>query len=330
MRKNWKIWGGSLLLIALIGGAVAWRQAVTRTAPATTTETTRGTHAATASSATVTRTRATTWQTLKHPLKLPILMYHSISRGNQLRVPAAQFRREMVYLKRHHYRALTTQEAIRALTTNTVPQKKVVWITLDDAYRDNLTRALPILKETHLHATINVITGFTHKANHLSLAEMRAMRRTGAVDFASHTVQHLDLNALTAAQQRQELVASKRWLDQHPAVVLSGRTGQRDHPQVGPGRRVPVGPDHPGGRGPAEAGPLQPGPAPNHPGHDHRDLRCAGERDQFVTLIINNALETPVSGAFLVAERPMSHRHDPAERKQSATSDNFNKHSLSL
>ncbi|MGY5339733.1 polysaccharide deacetylase family protein [Levilactobacillus spicheri] len=215
MRHNWKIWGGSLLLIALIGGAVAWRQAVTRTAPATTTETTRGTHAATASSATVTRTRATTWQTLKHPLKLPILMYHSISHGNQLRVPAAQFRREMVYLKRHHYRTLTTQEAIRALTTNTVPQKKVVWITLDDAYRDNLTRALPILKETHLHATINVITGFTHKANHLSLAEMRAMRRTGTVDFASHTVQYLDLNALTAAQQRKELVASKRWLDHH-------------------------------------------------------------------------------------------------------------------
>lgn len=150
---------------------------------------------------------------LKRPLKLPILMYHSISTGNQLRVPKKQFAAEMTYLKDHHYRTLTTAEAIRALTTNQVPQKKVVWITLDDAYKDNLTHMLPVLERTRLHATINVITGFTHKKNHLSLAEMKQMQATGRVDFASHTVQHLDLSSLSATQQRQEMADSKAWLN---------------------------------------------------------------------------------------------------------------------
>lgn len=216
MDRKWTIWGSCLLLIAVLVGGVAWGQ---------TRHTTRVTQPDMAQSSshqvavTSTQSLATqqtvAWIKLKHPLKLPILMYHSISRGNQLRVPAKQFRQELAYLKRHHYRTLTTQEAIRALTTNSVPQKKVVWLTLDDAYKDNLTRALPALKTYDAHATINVITGFTRKQNHLSLAEMKRMQATGLVDFASHTVQHLNLNELTAKQQRQELVASKAWLDQH-------------------------------------------------------------------------------------------------------------------
>ncbi|WP_143462581.1 polysaccharide deacetylase family protein [Levilactobacillus enshiensis] len=211
MFKKWRLWGSCLLLIALIAGAVAWTQSRpshVQTAPATTN------HVAQSSR----HTDATTtlaekpWTKLKQPLKLPILMYHSISTGNQLRVPLQQFDQEMTYLKRHHYRTLTTAEAIRALTTNTVPQKKVVWVTLDDAYRDNL-KILPVLRKNRQHVTINAITGFTTKSNHLSLAAMRRMRDTGRVDFASHTVRHLDLTTLSAKQQRAELDDSKTWLD---------------------------------------------------------------------------------------------------------------------
>jgi len=211
MFKKWRLWGGCLLLIALITGAVVWTQSRpsrVQTAPATTN------HVAQSSqhdSATTTLAEKP-WTKLKHPLKLPILMYHSISTGNQLRVPLQQFDREMTYLRHHHYRTLTTAEAIRALTTNTVPQKKVVWVTLDDAYRDNL-KILPVLRRNHQHVTINAITGFTTKRNHLSLPAMRRMRDTGRVDFASHTTNHLDLTTLSAKQQRAELVTSKTWLD---------------------------------------------------------------------------------------------------------------------
>jgi len=209
MRRKWWLLGGCIALLAVIIGTVTltqMRRTNVRTAPATDNDVVQDDVSATE----VKTTKA--WVKLKHPLKLPILMYHSISSGNQLRVPKKQAVAELTYLKRHHYQTLTTAQAIRALTTNTVPQKKVVWITLDDAYLDN-RKLLPTLKKYQQHVTINAITGFTHKSNHLSLAQMRAMKATGRVDFASHTVQHLDLNALTAAQQKQELVASKQWLD---------------------------------------------------------------------------------------------------------------------
>ncbi|WP_245155288.1 polysaccharide deacetylase family protein [Levilactobacillus yiduensis] len=213
MKRKWGLLAGCLALVAIIFGAVAFtqsRRTNVRTAPATHNRLTKKDVLATEVKAKPTQP----WVKLKQPLQLPILMYHSISTGNQLRVPKQQAVAELNYLKRHHYQTLTTAQAIRALTTNTVPQKKVVWITLDDAYRDNL-KLLPTLKRNQQHVTINAITGFTHKSNHLSLAQMRALKATGRVDFASHTVQHLDLNALTAAQQKHELVDSKAWLDQH-------------------------------------------------------------------------------------------------------------------
>ncbi|RXI78207.1 polysaccharide deacetylase family protein [Levilactobacillus suantsaii] len=215
MRRHWLIGGLSLLCLAGIWGGFAWHQhrlAATATQPQAT-RTTQHDQATTNRAAA--KPTTTTWHHLKHPLKLPILMYHSLSTGNQLRVPPAQFAREMAYLKRHHYRTLSAAEAVRALTTNSVPARHVVWITLDDAYRDNLTAGLPILQRDHLHATINVITGFTHKSNHLTLAQMTKMATTNRVDFASHTVQHLDLDELSTSQQRRELSASKTWLDTH-------------------------------------------------------------------------------------------------------------------
>lgn len=152
------------------------------------------------------------WQSVKK-VTLPILMYHSISSGNQLRVPAKEFQTQMTYLKHHGYRTLTANEAVYALKHHRVPQKKIVWVTLDDSYKDNMTAAWPIVKQNHQHATINFITGFTGKKTHLTLADAKKMKASGAIDFQSHTVRHLDLNDLTYQVQLTELTSSKKWLD---------------------------------------------------------------------------------------------------------------------
>lgn len=154
------------------------------------------------------------WKTVK-TVKLPILMYHSISSGNALKVPANEFKAEMAYLKQQHYRTLTTTEAVYALSHHRIPQQKIVWVTLDDSYTDNKTAAWPILKANHQHATINFITGFATHPNHLTLADARKMAASGVIDFQSHTVRHLDLNELSYAEQLKELTDSKHWLDQN-------------------------------------------------------------------------------------------------------------------
>lgn len=154
------------------------------------------------------------WHAVK-TVKIPILMYHSISAGNALRVPTKEFRAQMAYLKQHHYYTLTSTEAVYALKHHRVPQEKIVWITMDDSYKDNMTAAWPILKQNHQHATINFITGFTGKKNHLTLADAKKMQASGNVDFQSHTVRHLDLNDLTYQVQLTELTSSKKWLDKN-------------------------------------------------------------------------------------------------------------------
>lgn len=171
------------------------------------------------------------WQTVK-TVKLPILMYHSISSGNQLKVPATEFKAEMAYLKAHHYRTLTATEAVYALSHHRIPQQKIVWITLDDSYTDNKTAAWPILKANRQHATINFITSFATHPNHLTLADAKKMKASGVIDFQSHTVRHLDLNELSYTEQLKELTDSKRWLDeklhqQTPVICYpAGRANQ--------------------------------------------------------------------------------------------------------
>lgn len=140
-------------------------------------------------------------------------MYHSISSGNSLRVPPAQFAAEIVALKQAGYYSLSATEAVKAFTTNSLPQAKCVWITLDDGYSDNYSAAFPILKKYHYKATINYITGFEQRNGYLTVEQMKQMRATGLISFASHTVDHLDLNELPAKQQWQELDNAKQTLD---------------------------------------------------------------------------------------------------------------------
>ncbi|MFC6181489.1 polysaccharide deacetylase family protein [Lactiplantibacillus daowaiensis] len=212
-RRSLGIFSAGLLLLGLAGCTAT----ATTSAPSTKTSSTTSQKKTSAKAKTKAKPSAKPyahWHTVK-TAKVPILMYHSIASGNSLRVPAKQFKAEMTYLKQHHYYTLTTAEAIHVLTTKQVPQKKIVWITLDDAYRDNYTKAWPILKQTQTHATINFITGFATKKNHLNLAEALKMQASGVVDFQSHTVHHLDLNQLTDKQQLAEMVGSKTWLDEH-------------------------------------------------------------------------------------------------------------------
>ncbi|WP_057886077.1 polysaccharide deacetylase family protein [Liquorilactobacillus nagelii] len=159
------------------------------------------------------RTTTTTWHHYQQPIELPILMYHSISSGNSLRVPPEQFANEMAALKQAGYYTLSASQAVRAFKTNSLPQKKCVWITLDDGYEDNYSAALPTLEKYHLQATINYITSFQSRSGYITHSQLEQMQHTGLISFTSHTVNQLDLNELTMKEQWQELEQSKKTLD---------------------------------------------------------------------------------------------------------------------
>ncbi|MDA1476848.1 polysaccharide deacetylase family protein [Bacillus sp. CLL-3-40] len=152
------------------------------------------------------------WIKVDSPARIPILMYHSISSGNSLRVPEAQFRKQMKWLKKNGYYTLTPEEAYIVLTQDKKPRKKCVFITFDDGYTDNYTKAYPILKEYGMKATIFMIGKSIGAKNHLTTKQMKEMSRHG-VSIESHTINHVELSRLTVDQQKNEMTRSKKLFD---------------------------------------------------------------------------------------------------------------------
>ncbi|WP_417894413.1 polysaccharide deacetylase family protein [Bacillus safensis] len=165
------------------------------------------------------------WIKQKEPVELPILMYHSISSGNSLRVPKSEFASHMKWLKDNDYVTLSPEEVYRVFTTNSMPSKKSVLITFDDGYTDNYTKAFPILKQYEMKATIFMIEQSIGRPNHLTDEQMDEMMAHG-ISIESHTIHHLELNRLSKQQQEEELKGSKTFFDQR----FSQRTRMVSYP----------------------------------------------------------------------------------------------------
>jgi len=95
----------------------------------------------------------------------PIVNYHAVNNGDQgvilsnhvHNVPPMDFRHQVQVLKRQ-FSIVTIDEYVRMLQTG-AGRRDVAAITFDDGYRDNLERALPVLQQHDLPATVFITTG---------------------------------------------------------------------------------------------------------------------------------------------------------------------------
>lgn len=152
------------------------------------------------------------WIKTEKPAKLPILMYHSISSGNSLRVPKKEFEAHMKWLHVNGYQTLTPKEAYLMLTQDKKPSEKCVLITFDDGYTDNYQDAYPVLKKYGMKATIFMIGKSIGHRHHLTEKQMKEMAQHG-ISIESHTIDHVELNGLTPQQQQSEMADSKKLFD---------------------------------------------------------------------------------------------------------------------
>ncbi|MDG3142464.1 polysaccharide deacetylase family protein [Streptococcus suis] len=165
---------------------------------------------------------STSWTGQDQTVRIPILMYHAIhdmapeeSASANLIVAPELFEQQIKALAGNGYYFLTPEEAYQALTTNTLPQKKVVWLTFDDGNADFYTHAYPILKKYKAKATNNIITGFVQNqyASNLTVKQMLEMMKHG-MSFQAHTVNHPDLSVNTREMQMIELTESRHFLNE--------------------------------------------------------------------------------------------------------------------
>jgi peptidoglycan/xylan/chitin deacetylase (PgdA/CDA1 family) len=97
-------------------------------------------------------------------LPIPILMYHSIERMprstvmRSLHVPVKRFEFQMRMLKSLGYKALSLEKLRPYL--NGEKQDKVVGVTFDDGYQNNLINAAPILAKFNFSATCYIVSDY--------------------------------------------------------------------------------------------------------------------------------------------------------------------------
>jgi peptidoglycan/xylan/chitin deacetylase (PgdA/CDA1 family) len=155
-------------------------------------------------------------------LRVPILMYHYIREppnpndrvGVRLSVRPADFKAELDWLQANGYRTITFADLAAALTgSRTLPPKAVI-LTFDDGYEDFFTTAVPNLRDHGFDAVAYVVTGFIGRPGYLTRDQVVQLDRDELVEIGSHTQNHLDLTAVSAAQLRSEVAGSRAFLEE--------------------------------------------------------------------------------------------------------------------
>lgn len=140
---------------------------------------------------------------------IPILVYHQISEAppkgapfRSLYVSPASFSRQMALLKLLGYQGLSMGALLPYLRGEKTG--KVVGITFDDGYRNNLTHALPVLQRQGFSSTCYAVSKLLGKTNEwdqgIGIAQVPLMTAdelrlwvAGGQEVGSHTQSHVRL-----------------------------------------------------------------------------------------------------------------------------------------
>lgn len=187
---------------------------------------------------------------------LTVLAYHLVGAGtgSPVDLPAESFRRQLDELV-ERARPVELSAGVAELAAGREPDgaaagaRPMVAVTFDDAYRNFITHAWPLLAERGIPATLFVPVGFlegdspapirgTGHLPPLAWAELRELAGAGLA-VGSHTWSHPDLTRLRVDSVRDELRRSRAALEDRTEVRVPsfcyprGLWSQRIEPLVG-------------------------------------------------------------------------------------------------
>lgn len=160
---------------------------------------------------------------------IPILVYHQIAiappKGSPFRslyVSPEAFAKQMSWLHRLGYLGLSMTALQPYLNGN--KNGKVVGITFDDGYLNNLSHALPFLTKYGFSSTCYFVSGLLGKTNvwdaGMSIAQTPLMNEAqlrqwvmAGQEAGSHTHQHIDLTITEKSKSQLEISLGKSELE---------------------------------------------------------------------------------------------------------------------
>jgi peptidoglycan/xylan/chitin deacetylase (PgdA/CDA1 family) len=159
---------------------------------------------------------------------LPILMYHAISSPACTALPATssiehavkarEFRAQLDAIVDGGYRTIALDDLDRPAS-----EPKSLMITFDDGHESDLIVAAPELARRDLHAIFFVVWSYLGRTGYMSRDQVLALRADG-FEIGSHGLTHARLSLISPAEASNELLESKRRLEdllQEPIAGLA-------------------------------------------------------------------------------------------------------------
>jgi O-antigen biosynthesis protein len=161
---------------------------------------------------------------------VPILLYHSVATEGaaayyRWMVSPERFRRQMAFLARNGYQAITASALAAYRTLGEPLPAKPVLITFDDGLRDFASGALPVLRHFGFPAALFVATDYVGRTSRwleslgegnrpmLSWSELVELQEQG-VECGAHTCSHPQLDVLSRSVAKFEIATSKAVLEE--------------------------------------------------------------------------------------------------------------------
>jgi peptidoglycan/xylan/chitin deacetylase (PgdA/CDA1 family) len=127
---------------------------------------------------------------------VPILVYHRFGHvvADSMTVSTAVFESHLTYLKKNGYSVIPLRQLVEhRLGKGAPPPSKAVVITADDGHRSVFTDMVPFLRKYRIPVTLMVYPSAISNASYaMTWEQLREIKRTGLVDFQSHTFWHPD------------------------------------------------------------------------------------------------------------------------------------------
>jgi peptidoglycan/xylan/chitin deacetylase (PgdA/CDA1 family) len=169
-------------------------------------------------------------------IKIPILMYHSIELMpkntvmRSLHVPPKKFAFQMFMLKVLGYQALSLKKLKPYLEGD--KKGKVVGITFDDGYQNNLINAAPVLLKYNFSATCYIVSERIGKSNTWDLNKgitQRPLMTENEIhewlnlgmDIGAHSKTHIDLSEASEQVAQKEINDCKKDLERKFKVSVT-------------------------------------------------------------------------------------------------------------
>lgn len=124
---------------------------------------------------------------------IAVLGYHDFTdtkSTNEMQMEISKFEKQMAYLKKHHYKAITLKEMECFINKTCHLPRKSVLITMDDGYYSNYELSFPILKKYNLNAVVFYM-GLNYNGGNKNYMDKEVIEKSKKeypnIEFASHS-----------------------------------------------------------------------------------------------------------------------------------------------